>query len=401
MTPDPDTNGKSHLSTDCAHAGEDLPESVSAPSVTPIYQTSVYHFADLETVDDVSDHRRPGFIYGRFGLPNHATLETIAAKLEKAEDALAVASGMGAIAVALWTLLGAGDELVVAEDSYGGTLSLAEKDFTRLGIVTRFVSVTNPASLGSSLSSKTKVLLVETLSNPLWNAIDIPAVAEVCHQKGVKLLVDNTVATPFLICPLSCGADIVVHSATKFLGGHHDVTAGILAGSKDFIWASREVATRMGASLGPFDAWLTVRGIKTFALRMERICANALQVARFMEKHPRVGRVFYPGLESHPHQDVVRRTMKGIGGGMVSFELGSGLARAEGFLKRLRLIRLAPSLGGVTTTVSHPAKTSHRSLTADQRAALGISDGLLRLSVGIEEADDILEDLERGLISEL
>ena len=227
--------------------------------------------------------------------------------------------------------------------------------------------------------------------------IDVQQIAELCRRKGVKLIVDNTVATPYLICPLTMGADIVVHSATKFLGGHHDVTAGLLVGNREFISRARDVAIRLGASLAPFDAWLTVRGIKTFSLRMERICANALGAARFLEQHPRVRRTYYPGLESHPQFSIVRRTMKGLGGGMVSFEADGGLEAVESFVRNCRMIRFAPSLGGVTTTVTHPAKTSHRSLSAAQRAETGISDTLLRLSIGIEGLDDILEELERAL----
>jgi cystathionine beta-lyase/cystathionine gamma-synthase len=397
MNKDADSARNLNISTDCAHAGEEQLDSASTPSVMPIYQTSVYNFEDLEAIDDVSDGRRPGFIYGRYGLPNHVALETIAAKLEKADGAIALASGMGSIAGALWTLLAAGDELVVANDSYGGTLSLAARDFPRLGIATRFVSTTNLSSIDAALTGKTKVLAVETLSNPLWNVIDVAAVAELCHRKGVKLLVDNTVATPYLICPLTLGADVVVQSATKFLAGHHDVTAGLLFGDKEFISRAREVAIRTGAFLAPLDAWLTVRGIKTFALRMERICANALRVATFLENHPKIRRVYYPGLQSHIQNDIVRRTMKGLGGGMMSFEVDGDGKAVNDFIKGLRLIRLVPSLGGVTTTLSHPAKTSHRSLTPEQRRAVGISDTLLRLSVGIEGPDDIVDELERAL----
>lgn len=386
-----------NISTDCAHAGEEEVHSESTPSVMPIYQTAVYDFADLEKVDDIWEGRKPGFIYGRFGLPNHVALENIVAKLEQGEAAIASASGMGSIVVALWTLLRSGDEVVVANDSYGGTLSLAAKDFPRLGITSRFVPTTNIAAIEAGFSAKTKALLVETLSNPLWNVVDVGQISELCRRKSVKLLVDNTVATPYLIRPLSLGADAVLHSATKFLGGHHDVTAGILAGNREFITRAREVAIRLGASLAPLDAWLTVRGIKTFALRMERICSNALAVAKFLEKHSKVQRVYYPGLESHPQHDIVRRTMKGLGGGMVSFELKGNARTTAKFVKNLRLIRFAPSLGGVTTTISHPAKTSHRSLAAAHRSEVGISDTLLRLSIGIEDPADISRELERVL----
>jgi len=390
-------NERQHISTECAHAGEQPLESGSTPTVMPIYQTTVYDFPDLEEVDEVWDHRKPGFIYGRYGLPNHAALEEVAVKLEGAGGAVATASGMAAIVVALCTMMQSGEELVVANDCYGGTLSVAARDFPRLGIASRFVPTTNLAALEKALSSATKVLLVETLSNPLWNVLDVGAVAEMCHRKGVKLLVDNTVATPYLIRPLAMNADVVIHSASKFLGGHHDVTAGIVVADAAFITRAREVAIRMGPTLSPFDAWLTVRGIKTFAVRMGRICSNALAVAEFLEKHRKVRRVYYPGLAKHPQHEIVRRTMRGRGGGMVSFELNGNMLSAENFVKSLKLIRFAPSFGGVTTTISHPAKTSHRSLTPSQRGEAGISDTLLRLSIGIEEPEDIVAELERVL----
>ena len=386
-----------HISTDCAHAGEEPLAPGSTPSVMPIYQTSVYDFPDLDEVDEIFDHRKPGFIYGRYGLPNHAAFETIAAKLEEAEGAIASASGMAAIAVAFWTLIQTGDEVLIANDCYGGTLGLASRDFSRLGIATRFVPTTKLAGLEEAISPRTKILLVETLSNPVWNVIDVSALAEMCHRKGIKLLVDNTVATPYLIRPLTLGADVVLHSATKFLAGHHDITAGLIIGGREFIGRAREVQIRMGSSLAPFDAWLAVRSIKTFPLRMAQICSSALAIAQFLANHRKVETVYYPGLPAHPQHEIVRRTMRGLGGGMLSFDLKGGTGSAENFVKRLRLIRFAPSFGGVMTTISHPAKTSHRSLTPAQRAEAGISDTLLRLSIGIEEPEDIIEELERVL----
>jgi methionine-gamma-lyase len=240
-------------------------------------------------------------------------------------------------------------------------------------------------------------MLVETLSNPLWNVIDVAKVADLCRQRNAKLIIDNTVATPYLLRPLAVGADVVVHSGTKFLSGHDDVVAGILVGRSDFIARARETAIRMGPSLSPFDAWLTVRGIKTFALRIERACSNALAVAKYLKAHSSVERVYYPGLETHPQHEIIHRTMRGIGGGMVSFELKGGRDTVGKFLAHLNLIRFAPTLGGVTTTISHPATTSHRALTPAQRAEAGISEGLLRLSIGIEEPEDLMAELQGAL----
>jgi len=341
------------LGTDCAHAGDEPIPSLTKPAVMPIYQTSVYDFPDLEVVDAVWESQKPGFIYGRYGSPNTHALESVLARLERGESALASAS--------------------------------------------RLITDTRPQAVQSVLNAKSRAVVVETISNPLWNVVDIPALAEVCRGKGVKLLVDNTSATPCIVRPLELGADVVIHSATKFLGGHHDVTAGILVGDHDFVARARDIAIRLGPSLAAFDAWLAVRGIKTLALRMERACANAVAVARFLEGHAKVTRVYYPGLESHPQYEIVRRTMKGNGGAMLSFEIKGDLRTTEKFVKSLSMIRFAPSFGGLTTTVSHPGKTSHRSLTPGQRAEVGITDTLIRLSLGIEDAADIIAELETAL----
>jgi cystathionine gamma-synthase len=385
------------LSTDCAHAGDESIASLSTPAVMPIYQTSVYDFPDLETVDAVWESQKPGYIYGRYGLPNTSALESIVARLEHGNAALASASGMASVMIAFATLLQAGDEVVVAQDSYGGTVSLALRELPRFGIVSRLVTDTRAEAIHSALSPKTRAVIVETISNPLWNVVDIPAVAAVCREKGVKLLVDNTSATPCIVRPLELGADIVLHSATKFLGGHHDVTAGILVGNAEFIARARDIAIRMGPSLAAFDAWLAVRGIKTLALRMERASANAVAVAGFLQNHSNVRRVYYPGLVNHPQHEIVQRTMRGNGGAMLSFDIKGDTRTAEFFVKKLSMIRFAPSFGGLTTTVSHPAKTSHRSLSAGQRAEVGITDTLMRLSLGIEDLDDITADLNQAL----
>jgi cystathionine beta-lyase/cystathionine gamma-synthase len=385
------------FSTDCAHAGEEPIATASRPAVMPIYQTSVYDFPDLDVVDSVWEGKQSGYIYGRYGLPNTSALESIVAKLEGGEAALASASGMASIMVAFATLLQAGDEVVVAQNSYGGTVSLSLKELPRFGITPVLITDIRPHALLSKLTDRTKALIVETISNPLWEVVDIPALAEVCRSKGVTLVVDNTSATPCLVRPLALGADVVMHSATKFLAGHHDVTAGLLVGSQDFIARARDSAIRLGPSLAAFDAWLAVRGIKTLALRMERTCSNAMKIARFLEGHSGIRKAYYPGLETHPQHEIVRRMMGGNGGGMLSFDIKGDMRTADRFVKGLAMIRFAPSFGGLTTTITHPAKTSHRSLTVAQRSEVGITDTLIRLSVGIEDADDIIADLDRAL----
>lgn len=369
------------FSTDCAHAGEEQIPSLSTPSAMPIYQTSVYDFPDLEAVDGVWEGKDAGYIYGRFGLPNTTALENIVAKLERGEAALASASGMASIMVAFTTLTKAGDEILVAQDSYGGTLGLAGKEFGRFGIASRLMTDLRPSSIAGAIGPATRAVLVETISNPLWNLVDVRGLAEVCRAKGVTLVVDNTSATPCVVRPLEQGADVVLHSATKFLGGHHDMTAGVLVGTREFIARARESQIRLGPSLAPFDAWLAVRGIKTLALRMERSCANAAQVATFLAAHSAIARVYYPGI-----------------GAIISFDLRGDLQTAAGFVKRLKMIRFAPSFGGVTTTITHPAKTSHRSLTQAQRDEVGIGDALIRMSLGIEDAADIVAELDRALL---
>ena len=278
------------ISTDCAHAGEEALPSRSTPSSMPIYQTSVYEFPDLDSVDSVWDGKEPGYIYGRYGLPNTMALENIVARLEKGEAALASASGMAAIMVAFTTLMQSGDEVVVAQDSYGGTLGLAGREFARFGIACRLITDTRPAAVEAAIGAATKAVIVETISNPLWNVVDVAGLAQVCRAKGVNLLVDNTSATPCVMRPLELGADVVIHSATKFLGGHHDMTAGILVGSEEFIAKARDSQIRLGPSLAAFDAWLAVRGIKTLALRMERSCSNAGKVAQFLGAYKGIAR---------------------------------------------------------------------------------------------------------------
>jgi cystathionine beta-lyase/cystathionine gamma-synthase len=391
------SNPNPKLSTDCAHAGGEEVPSENNPAVQPVYQTAVYNFSDLTQVDEIWEGHKPGFIYGRYGSPNHTALENIVAKLEGGESALASASGMASITLSLLSFLQAGDEVVVANDCYGGSVSLAAHDLPRFGITARFVSTAKWNAIEEAFTTKTKAMLVETLSNPLWNVVDMARIADICRQRGAKLIIDNTVATPYLIRPLALGADVVVHSGTKFLAGHDDVVAGILVGRSDFIAQARETAIRMGPSLGPFDAWLAVRGIKTFALRIERACSNALAVAKYLKEHSSVKHVYYPGLEDHPQHEIIRRTMRGVGGAMVSLELQGGRGAVGKFLQHLNLIRFAPTLGGVTTTISQPATTSHRALTPAQRAEAGISESLLRLSIGIEEAEDLMAELQRAL----
>lgn len=390
-----------HLRTVAAHAGHSRPEVPTSPASPPIYQASVFEFADLAQVDAVQSGAAPGFIYSRMANPTCAALEADVARLEGAEAALAVASGMGAIFAVLFGLVSAGDHVVAGDELYGGSYAVLARELRRFGVEATFVDATDPAAVAAAMRPNTRVCYVETITNPTMQVVDIPALAAVCRPRGVRLIVDNTFATPIHCRPLRLGADAVIHSATKFLGGHSDVTAGVVAGGPELIAAARGAATLTGATLDPFAAWLVVRGIKTLAVRVERQSATALELARRLAAHPRVERVCYPGLDG---AGPAARVLSGGFGPMLAFEVApgpgeadDGLAAADRVLTRLRLIRITPSLGGATTTSSHPVLTSHRAMPPEERARLGIRAGLIRLSVGVEDVEDVWSDLQAAL----
>lgn len=364
-----------HIATLAAHGRRAEPPD-AIPAAEPLYQTSVFDFDTIEASEPALAGER-GYVYARYGLPNARTLEQTVAGLEGAEDALATSSGMAAIACGLLAVVSAGDRVIVQEDAYGGTLALLG-DLARLGVTVETASVYDPAALAAAIERPARAVLVETISNPLVREVNVRALAAACRRAGAALFVDNTFATPVLARPLEDGADAVLHSATKFLGGHHDLCAGLLCGRADIVAAARGVAKRFGAVAAPFDAWLAVRGVKTLALRVERGQANARDLATRLRADRRVRTVHYPDR-----------------GAMLSFEV----ADARRLAAALRLITVTPSLGGVTTTILHPATASHRNLSPERRAALGITDGLLRLSVGIEAVDDVWADLDAALSS--
>lgn len=380
----------------CATAGEDVP-SATRPLVAPIYQTSVFDVESLELVDELYEGRAQGYIYSRDANPNVAILEQVMARLEGGEDAVACASGMAAIGMTLLALLKAGDHVVAASELYGGTSTLLQRHLTRYSVTTELVDITDLDAVQRALSRRPALLFVESISNPLLKVTDLEAIGEMAQRSGARLVVDNTLATPLLLRPLGLGADVVIHSATKFLGGHSDVTGGVTVASAGLAASIRQAVRLWGATLDPFAAWLTVRGVRTLSLRMERACANALEVARFLSDQPAVKQVFYPGLPGHPQHSLASRLLNGGFGSMVSFELSGGGEAASAFVKSVKLVRFAPSLGDTRTTLSHPARTSHRSLSPEERQAAGIGDGLVRLSCGIEAASDIIGDMEQAL----
>jgi cystathionine gamma-lyase len=373
-------------STRAVHAGAE-PARVGGSVTQPIHLTSTFH-SDPAGLAEVR--------YTRYGNnPNHAVLERRLAALEGAEDCLVLSSGMAALTCALLSCVGAGDEVLAADALYGGTHTLLDRELARLGVATRYVDM-RAEGWTDAIGARTRAVLVETPTNPLIRVLDLGPVADAAHERGLPLLVDATFATPINYRPIEHGADLVVHSATKYLGGHSDVTGGAVAGSRERIDAVRRPFRSFGAVLDPHAAWLTERGLKTLAVRMERHNRNGLEVARWAESQPAFEHVHYPGLASHPDHALAARIMDGFGG-MMGVVLRGGGEAATRFVGRLRLCTLAPSLGGVETLVSEPRHTSHAALPPEERARRGIPDGFIRFSLGIEDAADIIADIAAAL----
>jgi cystathionine gamma-lyase len=368
------------------HAGQDADPTTGA-TVVPIYATSTYTQA--------APGQHKGYEYSRSGNPTRTALETCLAALEGGERGLAFASGLAATTAVL-SVLRPGDEVVAAADLYGGTYRLMERAFKPWGLVARYTDDASPNCFARLITPKTKLVWIETPTNPLLQILDIAAISELAHKAGAILAVDNTFASPYLQQPLRLGADIVVHSTTKYLGGHSDVVGGAVIGSKDLLGPIAFYQNAAGGVPGPFDAWLTLRGVKTLSVRMERHCNNARQLADWLADHPRVERVYYPGLSSHPGHELARRQMRDFGG-MISVRIKGARDGALQFVTRTKLFSLGESLGGVESLVGHPATMTHASIPADVRIARGVDDGLVRLSVGIEDVADLENDLKQAL----
>jgi cystathionine gamma-synthase len=382
--------------TKAVHAGKGAPPPKSRPTVAPIYQTSVFSFDTLPGVDDAFSGEPGAFVYSRYGNPSMDALEHTIAALESAEAALVSSSGMAAIATAIMGLCSAGDHVIATQDLYGGTQVLLSRDLARFGIDISFVDMTDLSKVESSIRKNTRMLFVETISNPLMKLVDFKALAAIKAAYGIDLVVDNTFASPLLCQPLAFGADLVMESLTKYINGHSDVTGGALAGKRSIIDRLRPLHINMGGVPSPFDTWLIMRGIKTLPLRMRQHCHNAMELAVFLTAQPRVTRVFYPGLPGHPQHILATEQMSGYGG-MLSFVVEGGRYSVDQVIRKLQLVEFVPSLAGVATTLSHPAQTSHRGLTGTERIKLGIDDGLIRVSVGIEDMADICEDFAAAL----
>src|ERR1035437_78241 len=382
--------------TKAVHAGEDLSQHFGAVSV-PIYPASLYAFSDADEGAAIHNEQKDGYYYGRLGSPTQRALEAAMCELENAEAALALASGMAAISAAVFTIVKTGDHIVAPESEYATTTNLLHHIAERFGIETTFVDATNARAYANAVKPNTKLFWIETPSNPLVRITDIAAVTALAKQHSIITIADNTFATSFNQRPLELGVDAVVHSATKYLGGHSDLTAGVLVGSNEVVTAARNGANKFyGGNISPQIAWLVIRGIKTLALRMERHNSNAYALANMLSAHPKVSAVYYPGLPSHENYDIAKRQMPGGFGGMIAFDLRT-IEAGKQFANSVRLCTLATSLGGVETILQHAASMTHAAISPEERAKAGISDGLIRLSVGIEDVTDLVNDIEQAL----
>jgi methionine-gamma-lyase len=386
---------KHHEETQCVHAGF-MPDPTGAV-VTPIYQVSTFAFRDVEHGANLFSGKEKGYIYTRMANPTIEGLEKAVAVLEKGHMGLACASGMAAIHTAFAALLSAGEHVICSESVYGPTNTLLKTVMSRFGIEISIVDTSDLGAVKAAIQENTRVVYVETPGNPTLVVSDIAAIADLAHENGAKLVIDNTFMSPILQKPLALGADVVVHSMTKFLNGHADVVAGmIVVKSEEDYRHFRKVLNQIGGVIDPFNAFLVMRGVKTLAIRMERHCANASKIAEYLEAHPKIDWVSFPWFESHPQHDVARRQMAGPGG-VISFGLKGGIEAGKTLMNSLELCTLAVSLGGVETLIEHPASMTHASMSREDRELAGITDGLVRIAVGIERVEELIEDLEQGL----
>jgi len=387
--------------TRAVHAGERVPAADYTPVATPIYPTVGYLYESMDDMDAVLGGTKKGYVYARYANPTVSAFEAAVASLEGAEAAQAYSSGMAAIHASLLAAgAKAGASVVAALDIYGATFTLLRSLLATLGVNVRLVDVTNLEEVELAVRENHAVLLfAETISNPLLKVADVPSLADVAHRNGASLLVDNTFASPYLFNPLQHGSDYVIHSATKYIAGHGDVLAGVVATSAENKNKLYELNKLVGGALGPFEAWLALRGLKTLPLRMRQQCQNARQVAEWLRAHPCISKVNYPGLPDHPQHDLAARLFEGRGcGGVLSFEItGADKATVYRFMESLTVCLPATTLGDIYSLILHPATSSHRSLTEEERARVGIPDGLVRLSTGIEAVEDILADLDQSL----
>ncbi len=385
-----------HLRTKVVHVARPVPGEAPAPMAEPITATTNYRFRDLDQLAAAAEGAYPGQYYYRYGTPTVRALEQAVAELEGAESAVATASGMAAIAAGLLSLSGNGRRVLLPKGVYGGTYALATEVLEPLGFSFTFADPLDEESFVRAADGQ-DVVLLEPITNPLVRLVNTDVLIPRVKEVGPKVLVDSTFATPCLLQPLGWGADAVVHAASKYLSGHSDTTGGLIVGSREVVDRARSTVSTFGAAMSPFDAFLILRGIRTLALRIEVQSSNALEIASRLVNARGVDRVYYPLLPSDQHYERAKRLLNGRAGGIVSFELAGGLPAVKAFLSSLRMVRLVPGLADVATTINHPASTSHRHLPEADRIRAGITDGLLRLSVGIEDVDDLWQELQEGL----
>lgn len=390
--PDAPDSSTRHTALIHGDAGLD-PDSSIAP---PIYPSVTYRGASAEQFQEMASVPRHSRFYTRYGSPTHERVEAILSKIEGAEAALLLASGMAAISTAVLTLVQAGDHVVAQRSHYMGTTQLVTRVLAQFGVTATSVDQSDARAFESAITPKTRLILVESPSNPLLALTDLSAVAKLARARGITTLADNTFATPINTRPLAHGIDLVVHSATKFLGGHHDLLAGVVAGPRATIERIWEMSIVLGGNLGSFEAWLLLRGLRTLGLRVERQNATALSVARFLETHPAVASVHYPGLESHPQHPLARAQMRGFGG-VLSLVVRGGIKAAPNFMRRLKVFTQAVSLGGIESLAMHAATVWAGTLGEEQMRAADVDPGLIRLSLGLEDPADLIADLEQAL----
>ena len=390
---------KMHFETKAIHGGYE--KNKYGALATPIYQTSTFIFDSAEQGGNRFALEEDGYIYSRLGNPTNTQLEEKVALLEEGEACVSTASGMGAITSTFWPFIKCGDHVIAAKTLYGCTFAFLEHSVSKMGVEVDFVDITNVDNILNSIKENTKIVYLETPANPNMDMCDIKLVATKVHEinKDCLVIVDNTYCTPYIQRPLTLGADIVVHSATKYLNGHGDVIAGFAVGRKELIDQIRLVGVKdcTGAVLAPFNAYLVLRGMKTLQIRMEKHCQNAMKVAEFLEKHPKVKNIEYPGLKSFKYYEIAKKQMN-LPGAMIAFEIEGGKEAGVKLMNSVKLCTLAVSLGDAETLIQHPASMTHSPYTPEERTAAGISEGLIRLSVGLENADDIIEDLIKSYL---
>jgi cystathionine beta-lyase/cystathionine gamma-synthase len=393
-----DKKDKKRLSprTLTVHGASQVEEGIAKSKVPPLFATTVFKFESFEELDRAWDHHE-GYVYSRMDNPSVRQLEELVALLEGCDDAVAFASGMGAITTSLLSLLKPGDHVVAENVLYGGTFTFFKEELLRNGVEVSFADTTDLEAVRQACRFNTSLIYTETITNPLMEVAPLSELGALAQEKGAILAVDNTFASPLLCHPGEHGADLVLHSSTKYINGHSDVTGGIAAGSREIMELVRRGKTLRGACMSPFDAWLTLRGARTLALRMRQHSKNALALAEALEKNEKILKVHYPGLLSHPQHDLARAQFGKDCGGMLSVEIRGGLPEVNRLIKELQLVQFVPSLACLSTTISPPARTSHRSLSPEERQARGITDGLVRISAGIEDVKDIIQDFEEAL----